>query len=157
MTIQPIRRRTSERRSRRGCASGFERRHAMRDARQRHAPAPVERRGGLSRRRQQPPLAGEAHQRLLQLLERAHLDLADALAADVVDLAQLLERLGLVGQAPLGQDVLLAVVERVHRLDQQLVADLRLLGLGDALVLERLGVDQPVLPAAFACPRAAAR
>ena len=44
-------------------------------------------------RRQQPPLAGEVHQRLLQLLERAHLDLADALAADVIDLAQLLERL----------------------------------------------------------------
>src|SRR3712207_8445419 len=34
----------------------------------------------------------------LQLLERTHLDLADAFAADVVNLAEFLERLGLVGQ-----------------------------------------------------------
>ena len=47
--------------------------------------------------RKQPPLAREPQQRRLQLLERANLDLADALAADAIDLAQLLERLGLVG------------------------------------------------------------
>ena len=62
-------------------------------------------------RGQQPALAGQAHQRLLQLLERADLDLADALAADVIDLAELLERLGLVGEAPLGQDMALALVQ----------------------------------------------
>src|SRR3546814_7834263 len=62
------------------------------------------------------------HHRLLQLLERAHLDLADALAADTIDLAQFLERLGIVGQPPLGEDVLLAVVEVVHRRDEHVVA-----------------------------------
>ena len=54
------------------------------------APTAVERLGGGK----QLALAGEADQRRLQLLERANLDLADALAADAVDLAQLLERLG---------------------------------------------------------------
>src|SRR5665213_3743622 len=101
-----------------------------------------------SMRGEQAAFAGEVHQCLLQFLEGADLDLANALAADVVDLAQFLERLGFVGQAPLGQDVLLAVVQRLHRLDQQLVADPRLLGSGDALVLERFGVDTPILPLA---------
>ena len=55
------------------------------------------------------PLAGDALHRLLQLLERAHLDLAHAFAADVVDLAQLLQRLGLVDQAPVGQDMTLTL------------------------------------------------
>jgi membrane protein len=67
-----------------------------------------------------------------------------------IDLAQLLERLGVVGQPPLGQDVLLAVVEALHRVDQQFVTDTALLGLGDALVLERPGVDKKVLPLALA-------
>src|SRR5439155_27370369 len=56
------------------------------------------------RRRQQPSLAGKPQQRCLELFERAYLDLADAFAADAVDLAQLLERLRLVGEAPLHQD-----------------------------------------------------
>ena len=55
---------------------------------------------------EQPAVASQAHHRLLQLLEGANLDLANAFAADAVDLAQLLQRLGIIGQAPLGQDVL---------------------------------------------------
>src|SRR5690349_526968 len=48
--------------------------------------------------RQQPALTCQPQQRGLQLLERAHLDLPDALAADAIHLAQLLERLRLVRQ-----------------------------------------------------------
>src|SRR4051812_7715908 len=86
---------------------------------------------GWSGRRQQAALAGEAHQRLLQLLERPHLDLADTLAADVVDLGELLQSLRLVSQAPLGEDMLLALVQRLHRLKQQFVPHPALLRLGD--------------------------
>src|SRR5204862_6667541 len=44
------------------------------------------------RRRQQSPLPGEAQKRGLELLERANLDLANALAAYAVNLAQFFER-----------------------------------------------------------------
>jgi hypothetical protein len=53
---------------------------------------------GSGRLREQPAVTGDAHHRLLQLVEGADLDLADAFAADAVDLAQLLERLGIVGR-----------------------------------------------------------
>ena len=105
---------------------------------------------GLLRGGQQPLLAGKPDQRRLQLLERADLDLPNAFAADAIDLAQILERLRLVDQPTLGQDVLLAVVEAVHRLDQQLVPNLALFIVGDDFVLERAVVDQEVLPLAFA-------
>src|SRR5438874_7755914 len=76
----------------------------------------VEGRGreGLGRG-QQAALAREAQQRGLELLERADFDLADALAADAIDLAQFLERLGLVGEAALHQDMLLAIVQAFER------------------------------------------
>ena len=105
---------------------------------------------GQAKRRQQPSLAGQAQQRRLQLLERAHLDLADALAADAIDLAQFLERLGLVGEAALHQDMLFAVVEAFQRGHQQVVADLAFLILGDQLVLQRAVVDEEVLPLVLA-------
>src|SRR6516225_6400597 len=54
--------------------------------------------------------------RLLEFLEGAHLDLAHALARDAVLLRQVLERRRVFPQAPLGQDVTLAVVEMRHRL-----------------------------------------
>src|SRR3546814_9958942 len=63
----------------------------------------------------QAALAGELEHCLLQLFKGAHLDLADALAADLIDLAQILERLGIVGQAAFGQDVTLALVQRFER------------------------------------------
>src|SRR5690348_3622220 len=65
--------------------------------------------GSAGDRRRQQPFGGDALHRLLQLLERAHLDLADALAADVVLLRQLFERLGVIGQPPLRQDVPFAI------------------------------------------------
>ena len=45
--------------------------------------------------------------------------------------------------------MLLAIVERFHRRDQQIVADAAFLGLGKPLVLQRTGVDEEVLPLAF--------
>ena len=71
---------------------------------------------GALANRQQSPFAGEVHQRLLQLLEGADLDLADALAADVIDLGELLQGLGIVAQTPLGQDVTFAVIEGIAAL-----------------------------------------
>src|SRR6478672_7198090 len=103
-----------------------------------------------SRGREQPPLAREAQQRRLQLLERAHLDLPDALAADAIDLAQFLERLGLVGEAALHQDMLLTIVEAFERGHQQVMADLAFLILGDQFVLQRAAVDEEVLPLVLA-------
>src|SRR5215207_6987671 len=49
-------------------------------------------------------LSRQPDQRRLQLLERADFDLADAFAAYGVDLRKLLKGLGLVGQAPFGED-----------------------------------------------------
>ena len=54
------------------------------------------------RRGQQHPFAGNAAHRGLELFEGAHLDLADAFAADVVFLAQFLERARILDQAALG-------------------------------------------------------
>src|SRR5690606_30302575 len=58
--------------------------------------------------------------RLLQLLERAHLDLAHALAADAELLREVLERERLLAQAALGEDVTFALGEALHRLFQEL-------------------------------------
>src|SRR3546814_18558024 len=60
----------------------------------------------------QAAFAGQLEHRLLKFLEGADLDLADAFAADVIDLAQILERLGVVGQAAFGQHLAPATVQR---------------------------------------------
>src|SRR5690606_10551717 len=112
---------------------------------------------GKARRRQilasgpdQPPFAGELEHGLPQLLERTHFDLTDALAADVIDLAQILKRLRIVGEAAFGENVALALVERLERLGKKLVAHVALFGLRDALVLERSFVAEQILPLAVA-------
>src|SRR3546814_19247531 len=69
----------------------------------------------------QAALAGELEHCLLQLFQGAHLDLADALAADLIDLAQILERLGIVGHAAFGTDVTLALVQRFERFVAQVI------------------------------------
>src|SRR3546814_2122574 len=98
----------------------------------------------------QAAFAGQLEHRLLKFLEGADLDLADAFAADVIDLAQILERLGVVGQAAFGQNMALALVQRFERLVAQVVAHAAFLGLGDAPVLQRFLVAEPVLPLAVA-------
>src|SRR3546814_9741462 len=60
----------------------------------------------------QAAFAGQLGHRLLKFLEGADLDRADAFAADVIDLAQILERLGVFGQAAFGQNMALALVQR---------------------------------------------
>jgi hypothetical protein len=70
--------------------------------------------------------------RLLQFLEGAHLDLANALARDAVLLREILERGRVLPQAPLGQDVALAVVQMRHRLFEQVTAQSELLPLAEA-------------------------
>jgi len=101
-------------------------------------------------RRKQLPVGRDAVHRLLQLFECAHFDLAHAFAADVVDLAQFLERLGVFRQAAFGEDVALTLVEAVHRLHQHFVADELLLGFCNDLVLQRVFILQDVHPLAFA-------
>jgi hypothetical protein len=54
-------------------------------------------------------VCGACEHRLLQLLAGPHLDLADALARDALDLAQVPECHRPVLQAPLHEDVLLAL------------------------------------------------
>ena len=55
-------------------------------------------------------LAGRLLHGRLDLLEGAHLDLADALAADAELRGEVLQRRRLLGQAPRLEDALLAVV-----------------------------------------------
>ena len=93
--------------------------------------------------------AGRPHG-ALQLLERPHLDLAHALAADAVLLRQVLERRRVLLQTALFQDVPLALVEAGHGFHQQCVAHARLFCLGDSLVLQGRIVLQHVLPLALA-------
>jgi len=63
----------------------------------------------------QPRFARELEHRLLQLLERVHFDLAGGFAADVTDVAQILEPLCNVGVAASGQEVAADFGRRVHR------------------------------------------
>jgi hypothetical protein len=58
-----------------------------------------------------PPLFGKAPNGFLDLLERAHLDLSDALPANVINVAQLLERLRFVDEPALGENVALPLGE----------------------------------------------
>src|SRR3546814_253695 len=88
--------------------------------------------------------------RLLQLLEGAHLDLAHALAADAVLLREVFQRGRLVLQPALLEDVALALVEVGHGRLQQRAALAQLLRLGEQRLLVLRLVDQPVLPFAVA-------
>src|SRR5215208_7932712 len=88
--------------------------------------------------------------RLLQLLEGAHLNLAHPLARDAVLLRQILERRRVLLEAALGQDVALAVVEVGHRLFQEVAPQPQLLALAEPGFLALALVDQPVLPFALA-------
>src|SRR5690349_14138872 len=87
--------------------------------------------------------------RLLQLLEGAHLDLAHAFARDAVTLAEFLQRGRLVLQAPLAQDVALALVQVLHRVVEKILTLAQLFALRQHSLLRFGIVDQPVLPLAF--------
>src|SRR3546814_19648790 len=91
----------------------------------------------------QAAFAGQLEHRLLKFLEGADLDLADAFAADVLDLAQILARLGVVGQAAFGQNMALALVQRFERLVEQVVAHATFHRLGGAPVLPRFPIAGP--------------
>src|SRR3546814_2691283 len=67
----------------------------------------------------QMALGGQRRHALLQLLEGPGLDLAHALAAHAIFLAQLLQSQRIVAQAALAQDMPLAVGELVHGLDHE--------------------------------------
>ena len=71
-----------------------------------------------------------AHRRL-DLLEGADLDLAHPFAGDAELPAQLLQRQRGLGEAPHGEDALLARVQMLHRVPQERPALLQLLGLGE--------------------------
>jgi membrane protein len=101
-------------------------------------------------RRKQPPLAGEAQKRRLELFESPHLNLSNPLPAHAIDLAEFLERFRLVGQPPLHQDMLFSVVQALKRRHQQIVTDPTFLILGNHFVLQRATVDQEILPLVFA-------
>src|SRR2546430_12566020 len=68
--------------------------------------------------------------RVLHLLERAHLDLAHALARDAEFFGELLERDRILGEPARLEDAPLAVVEHAQRLAERLAAVAGVLGLG---------------------------
>ena len=86
----------------------------------------------------------------LDLVERSHLDLAHALAADSELLREVLQGGRLIIQAPLGKDAPLARIEQLQRAVQQLLPFAELLALGQHGLLAVGLVDQPFLPLAFA-------
>lgn len=88
--------------------------------------------------------------RLLQLLEGAHLDLAHPLARDAVLLRQILKGGRVIAQAPLGQDVAFAIVQMHHRLFEQIAAELEFLPPTEPGLLALALVDEPILLSAFA-------
>src|SRR5690348_16430498 len=75
-------------------------------------------------------LGGVLH-RFLHLLEGADLDLADALAADVVFLRQFLERRRIVAQPASLEDRLLAIIELAHGAAQHAHALVVFLGVAE--------------------------
>src|ERR1044071_4898426 len=84
-----------------------------------------------SGRRREAPLEGARFDCLLQLLEGAHLDLADALAGDAELLRQVLEGRRVVLEPSLPQDVPLALGQQGHRLAEKVPADAELLALAE--------------------------
>src|SRR5580692_2353663 len=93
------------------------------------------------------PLRGDLRlHRLLQLLERPHLDLPHPLTRDIVFLRQILERRRIVLQPALFEDVAFPRVQRLQRGRQQGLAPAEFLLLADRAFLAFRLVDQPVLP-----------
>src|SRR5437763_12565585 len=106
-------------------------------------------RGGSGRRRE-APLEGACFDRLLQFLEGAHLDLADALAGDAELLREILEGGRVVLEPALDEDVPLAIRQELHRLAEEVAANAELLALAEPGLLVVALVDEPVLPLALA-------
>src|SRR6266852_4181048 len=81
--------------------------------------------------RDEPAFDGRGLDRLLQLLEGAHLDLTHPLARNTVLLRQIFERRRVFLEPPLGQDVALAIVEVGHRLFQEIAPQPELLAFAE--------------------------
>ena len=80
--------------------------------------------------------------RLLQFLERTHLDLADSLARHAEPGRQLFQRRRLVGEAARLEDLAFALVERRQRGCQLRLALIELLALAEVRFLARRVIDQ---------------
>lgn len=93
-----------------------------------------------------PAILGQATNRLFELFERTDLDLANPLATDVVNVAQLLKRLGFVDQATFKENVALPLVERIECLGQKLATNTIFLILRKKLILQGRVVGEHVLP-----------
>src|SRR6185437_2873493 len=91
-------------------------------------------------------LAGLLLDPVLHFFEGADLDLADALAADIVFLGQLFERRRIFLETAGLEDRLFAIVEVAHGVAQKRHALVELLALTERSLLVRRVVDQPVLP-----------
>src|SRR2546425_7046138 len=84
--------------------------------------------------------------RVLHLLERAHLDLAHALARDAEFFGELLERDRILGEPARLEDAPLAVVEHAQRLAERLAAVVEVLVLGPHSFLAWRVAGPPILP-----------
>ncbi len=101
---------------------------------------------------------GGALDGLLHLLEGPDLDLADALARDAELGRKVLERHRILGEAAGLEDAPLAIVQRLERVREIVLAKSELLGLDETLLLIGRVVDEPILPfAGIRLPRAQAR
>src|SRR5437899_13044724 len=83
--------------------------------------------------------------RVLHLVERAHLDLAHALARDAEFFGELLERDRILGEPARLEDAPLAVVEHAQRLAERLAAVVEFLVLGQHSFMALRVADQPIL------------
>src|ERR1700722_10750779 len=88
--------------------------------------------------------------RLLHLLESAHLDLPHALTRYVEFGRELLERNRVVSQAAGLEDPPLAGIEHAQRAAQRIHANVRFLAVGKQRFLIHGVIDEPVLPLALA-------
>src|SRR5437870_13534563 len=96
--------------------------------------------------RHEAALDGGGLDRLLQLFEGAHLDLAHSLARDAVLLGEILEGGRVVPQTPLGQGMALAVIQMGHRFLEQVASSTELLSLAEPGVLAFALTNEPVFP-----------
>src|SRR3546814_273626 len=90
--------------------------------------------------------AGGVEDRLAQLLHGAYLDLTHPLARDVELVAQRLQRHRLLAQAPLQDDLALAVGEAFQRLVEQLAAQGELVRIREQGLLARAVVAEQFHP-----------
>ena len=82
------------------------------------------------------------------LSKAPHLDLANALAADIEFRRQLFERQGVVNQAARGEDTALAVVKAIHCRFENSRRAIHFLALDEHCLLIGAFVDEPILPLA---------